>query len=551
MTTSPTNAPVSGGRSEALRRLADEQFDLAIVGGGITGAGIARDASLRGLKVALIEKLDFGAGTSSKSSKMVHDGLRYLENGELGLVFESVNERNFLMTRARHLVRPLPFLVPSYQGDRRGLMTVDLGVWIYEALCLFRAPLGMHRTYGPRGTLEIEPAIKREGLKGGIVYHDGRTDDARLTLENVLDARAQGAVAVNHVRAGALLRQGDRVIGLTVHDELSKAAIDVRARLVVNATGPWSDEVRALAGNPGMLKPARGSHLVVDSKRLPVNHALLMFAPRDQRVVFCIPWGLGRTVIGTTDTFYEGSLDDVYADRDDAEYLLATANKYCPDAKLTFDDVLSTWSGLRPLVKPSSDVNASKVSREHVVESKPGFITIAGGKLTTYRRMAQDLVDLALTEQLGGMRPHSTLKRPLPGANGLDSEAALQARREALRGFGDDVAENLTSTYGIRGATVADRIAGDATASERLDAELPFLAAQVDEAVDVELAATLDDVLSRRVPLLLRGRDQGLAAADPVSQRMAKKLGWDEARRQAELGAYRAVVERSRRFKQA
>jgi glycerol-3-phosphate dehydrogenase len=555
VTTSPTNAPANGGRSSGLRgqalaALSDHEFDIAVVGGGITGAGIARDAVLRGLKVALIEKLDFAAGTSSKSSKMVHGGLRYLENGELALVFESVNERKRLMTRARHLVRPLPFLVASYKGDRRWLATIDLGVWIYEALCLFRTPAGLHTTFGAKKALELEPGLQPDGLRGAIVYHDCRTDDARLTLENVLDARANGAVVLNHARAGALLR-GDagRVTGLEVHDELGGGKVDVRAKLVVNATGPWSDEVRALLGDKSILKPARGSHIVVDAKRLPVSHALMMFAPRDSRVVFCIPWGMGRTVIGTTDTFYEGSLDDVFADHDDATYLLETANKYFPAAKLELSDVLATWSGLRPLVKPSAEVSASKVSREHLVESKPGFMSIAGGKLTTYRRMAQDLVDQALVEQLGGMRPHSTLERPLPGANGLATEADLDARRAALAGFGADVAENLSLSYGARAAGVTERIATDASAAERLDAELPFLNAQVDEAVEHELAATLDDVLSRRVPLLLRGRDQGLGAAEAVSKRMAHKLGWDEARRLKEIDAYRAVVERSRRFR--
>ena len=555
MTTPPTSAPESGGRSDgraaSLAALSDGQFDLAIVGGGITGAGIARDASLRGLKVALVEKLDFGAGTSSKSSKMVHGGLRYLENGELGLVFESVNERNFLMTKARHLVRPLPFMVASYKGDRRMLMTIDFGVWLYEALCLFRTPTNkLHETFGPRRAAELEPGLKRDGLRGAVIYSDAQTDDARLTLENVLDARANGAVVLNHARAGALLRgEGDRVTGVTIHDVLGGGSVDVRARVVVNATGPWSDEVRALAGAPATLKPARGSHIVVDAKRLPVSHALMMFAPRDARVVFCIPWGPQRTVIGTTDTFYEGSLDDVHADRDDVQYLLDTANKYFPDAKLLLDDVLATWSGLRPLIKPSKDVNASKVSREHMVESQPGFMTIAGGKLTTYRRMAEDLVDLALEQQLGGMRPHATAKRPLPGGDGLKTEDELAARRAALEGFGADVAEALVLSYGSRGASVAARIAGDATAGERLDAELPFLNAQVDEAVENELAATLDDVLSRRVPILLRGRDQGLAAADAVSRRMAARLGWDEARRAKELEQYKVVVDRSRKFK--
>jgi glycerol-3-phosphate dehydrogenase len=535
-------------RKAALASLSNEPFDVAIVGGGITGAGIARDAALRGLKVALIEKLDFAAGTSSKSSKLVHGGLRYLEHADFKLVFESVNERRVLIERARHLVRPLPFLVTRYKGDRHTLPAMAFGLWIYEALCMFRTPK-LHKTYGTKGTLALEPRLKPDGLRGGITYSDCRTDDARLTLENVLDAKANGAVVVNHARAGALLKSKDTITGVQVHDELDGgAALDVRAKLVINATGPWSDEVRALAGDKGLLKPARGSHVVVDAKRLEVHHALMMLNPNDGRVVFAIPWGMGRTVIGTTDTFYTGSLDDVYADRADVDYLLHTANHYLPGANLTWDDVLATWSGLRPLVNPGDSENASAVSREHLLEAQPGFITIAGGKLTTYRRMAEEVVDVAL-EQLGGHRPHVTQDRSLPGSMGLESDADLDARVAALEGFGKDVGENLAMTYGVRGAAVTERIATDASAGERVDPELPYLLAQIDEAVEHELAATLDDVLSRRVPMLLRGRDQGLKAAELVSKRMALKLGWDEGRRQRELDGYRAVVERSRRFR--
>ncbi len=524
-------------RQAALAALNDQTFDLAIIGGGITGAGIARDAALRGLKVALIEKLDFASGTSSKSSKLVHGGLRYLEQAEFKLVFESVNERKLLLERARHLVRPMPFLVPNYKGDRRWLVTLDFGLWIYEALCLFRTPK-LHKAWGATGTLKLEPGLKRDALNGAISYSDCRTDDARLTLENVLDAQANGAVVLNHARAGALLKTGDRISGITVHDELGGGSVDVRAQVVINSTGPWSDEVRALAGDEGLLKPARGSHIVVDTQRLPVSNALMMLNPVDARVVFAIPWGLGRTVIGTTDTFYDGPLDEVHADRSDADYLLSTANHYFPDAKLVLDDVLATWSGLRPLIKPhNSEKGASAVSREHMLETKEGFITIAGGKLTTYRRMAQEVVDVAL-EQLGGFRPHSTAKRALPGSMGLESDADLDARIAALEGFGKDIATNLTLTYGVRGAEVTARAAADKSALDRLDPELPYIWAQIDEAVDHEFAATLDDVLSRRVPMLLRGRDQGLGRG---------RAGVQAARTEARLGRG-ATQRRARRL---
>ncbi|MBX7102067.1 MAG: glycerol-3-phosphate dehydrogenase/oxidase [Myxococcaceae bacterium] len=541
---------MSDWRTQALAELERREYDLAIVGGGITGAGIARDAALRGLKVALIEKLDFGSGTSSKSSKLVHGGLRYLEQAELKLVFESVNERKLLMDRARHLVRPLPFLVTRYAGDRRWLLTLDVGLWIYDAFCFFRSYRN-HRTYRARKALELEPTLRREGLTGAIQYYDCLTDDARLTLENVLDARALGAVVVNHARAGKLLKDGDRVKGLVVEDELNPGrSVQLRAKVVVNATGPWSDEVRTLAGEAQILKPTKGVHIVVDAARLPVRNALMMASPRDKRVVFCIPWGLGRTVIGTTDTFYDGKADHAHADRDDADYLLETANQYFPEAKLTLGDILATWTGLRPLLKPPEGVGAYQTSREHMIFERPGFLTIAGGKLTTYRRIAMEVVDQAL-EQLGVKASCTTGSRDLPGAVGLDSDAQLDAVVGPLEQLGltRAQAEHLALTFGARAKAVAQRTVADPTAKAPVDPELPYLYAQVDEAVEHELAATLDDVLTRRVPLVLRGRDQGLAAAEPVAKRLAAKLGWSAERTAQELAGYREVVALSRRFR--
>lgn len=539
-------------RLAALRRLADEPFDVLVVGGGITGCGIARDAAHRGLKVALVEKYDFGAGTSSKSSKLVHGGLRYLEQAELGLVFESVNERKHLMRLARHLVRPLPFLVANYRGDRRWLLTLDIGLWIYDALCLFGGYRN-HRTYGKRRTLELEPVLRREGLNGAILFYDCLTDDARLTLENALDAQSLGAVVLNHARAGRLLSDAaGRPVGVELEDEATGARLEARAKVVINATGPWSDEVRALAGEEPILKPTKGVHLVVDAARLPLRHALMMASPRDGRVVFAIPWGLGRTVVGTTDTFFDGSPDEVAPTREDVEYLLETANAYAPEAHLARGDVLATWSGLRPLLRPTDAVaGASQVSREHMLYERPGFITIAGGKLTTYRRMAAEVVDRAVA-QLGLQRPAASFDRPLPGAVGLtESDEALEALVRDLEAEGlvdGPACAALATTYGARAMHVLRRVKADPALGERLDPELPYLLAQVDEAVEVELARSLDDVLSRRLQLSIRGRRQGLDAAERVARRMASLLDWDEARTTSELERYRHLVAQSRAF---
>jgi glycerol-3-phosphate dehydrogenase len=542
-------------RQRALKALADESFDIVIVGGGITGCGIARDAALRGLKVALIEKLDFASGTSSKSSKLVHGGLRYLEQAEFKLVFESVSERKLLMSRARHLVRPQPFLVTHFKGDRRWLVTLDLGLWIYDALCLFGSYKN-HRTFGATRTLKLEPDLKKQGLTGGILYYDCVTDDARLTLENAIDAHALGAVVVNHVRAGALLKDGTgRIVGLTAHDEEpagASASIDIRAKLVINATGPWSDEVRALNAEKPILTPTKGTHIVLDAKRLPVRNALMMLGPRDGRAVFAIPWGLGRSVIGTTDTFFSGSPDAVHADKSDVEYLLEIGNHYFPEAKLVLSDVLATWSGLRPLLKPDEEgVGASQVSREHMMFEQPGFLTIAGGKLTTYRRIAFEVVDRAM-EQLGQKKATTSQDRYLPGSVGLESDEQLAGLAAPLiaEGISPAAAEHLANTFGTRSAAVAARVKADPTCADPLDPELPYLTAQVDEAIENEFARTLDDVLTRRIPLVLRGRDQGMGIAEKVAGRLQQKLGWSDALTAKELANYRSVVAASRRFRE-
>jgi glycerol-3-phosphate dehydrogenase len=541
-------------RAAIFRRLADETFDVLVVGGGITGAGIARDAALRGLAVALVEKTDFAAGTSSKSSKLVHGGLRYLEHAQFRLVFEGTNERALLMRVAPHLVRPLEFLVPSYKHDRPGLFVLDCGLWIYDALSKFSSPK-LHRTVRAGRVHRLEPGLRREDLEGGILYFDCMTDDARLTLENLVDARAQQAAVLNYARVVRLLREGDRVVGAEVADALDGAAnaptVRVRAKVVVNATGPWSDQIRSLADDKPILSTSKGVHLVLDAKRLDVHHAVVMKEKR--RVVFTIPWG-DRTVIGTTDTYYEGSPEpeDVYADRADADYLLGIANHYFPDAKLGVDDVLATWAGLRPLVKPDADVaSASDVSREHHIISRPGLVTIAGGKLTTYRRMAAEVVEAAAA-QLGSIAECSTDERPLPGGQGVDGYPGVQRIAE---GLGADhlvdaqVAKHLAGTYGARAPSVLERVRGAAALGARLDPELPYVLAQVDVAVEEEQAMSLEDVLGRRVPLLLRARDQGLAATEKVAARMGELLGWSAAQREASAAHYRDVVARTRRFR--
>ncbi len=540
-------------REKDLASLRDRKFDMLVIGGGITGSGVARDAALRGLSVALVEKDDFASGTSSKSSKLIHGGLRYLEHAQFRLVFEGTNERALLMRLAPHLVKPLPFLLPAYRESRPGLIKLDVGLWIYDALCGFSS-FKLHKSYRGRKILELEPGLRDTELKGGIVYYDCLTDDARLTLENALDARSLGAVAVNRVRVRGLTKDGTgRVTGAEVEDvdsSVAGAPFAIRAKVVVNASGAWTDQVRAWNGAKPILKPTKGVHLVVDAARLPLHHAIMMLARRDHRVMFSIPWG-DRTVIGTTDTFFDGNPDKVVATRDDAEYLLETANHYFPAAKLTRADVLSSWAGLRPLVQfAAGDVDASDISREHYVLDEPGFVTIAGGKLTTYRRIAAEVVDAA-GQQLGRVPASTTAERSLPGADGIAGEEELSDVAELLqkKGVPARAARHLADTYGVRAQVMAPRIVGDASAMAPLDPELAYVAGEVDEAVDQELARSVTDVLCRRIPLILRSRDQGLAAAPVVAERMAKKLDWSQARVHEELDRYGATAAEARQLR--
>jgi glycerol-3-phosphate dehydrogenase len=540
-------------------------FDAVVIGGGVTGAGIARDAAHRGLRVALVEKRDFGSGTSSKSSKLVHGGLRYLEHGELRLVFEGTNERSLQMRRAPHLVRPIPFLVPIYKGKKPALAYVDIGLWIYDALAMFRSPK-LHKTYRGRRVHNLEPALRTDGLAGALEYYDCLTDDARLVLENVLDARALGADVRSYTRATGIRRdKRGRVAAVETVDELTGARAELETRTVVVAAGPWTDRVLGELGQgPGrpLLRPTKGIHVVVDQARLPIHRAVTMLT-RDRRVIFCIPW-VERTVIGTTDTDFDGDPDDVAADLADVQYLLDATNVFFPEARLGVGDVIATWAGLRPLIDAAHAARASDVSREHEVFVRPeGVVVIAGGKLTTYRRMAKEATD-RVVEWLGDrgdaalegrtIRPCRTKTRPLPGAQGLEPHGlrGVEAVAERLRrnaALDARVAEHLAQTYGQRAESVVVRGLKEPALLERINADLPYLWAEVDHAVEVDLARTVEDVLVRRVPLCLRGRDQGLDVATRVGARLAARLGWSAAESARQLAAYESYVAASRRFR--
>lgn len=540
-------------REAQWRRLGSDPFDLLVVGGGITGAGVARDAALRGARVALVEKGDYASGTSSRSSRLVHGGLRYLELYEFGLVFESTHERARLMRLAPHVVRPLPFIYPVYEGAKPGLLLMRMGMLLYDLLASFQTYRN-HRKLRPARLAAAEPALRQDGLRGGFRYYDCITDDGRLTLENILGAEAAGAVCLNHARFEAATLADGVITGATVVDEETGRRATVRAPVVVNAVGPWLNGLRRQGecARGLRLQPSKGVHVVVPRERLPVDDAVVMKAVQDGRVVFCIPWG-SATYIGTTDTAWDGDPDAVFADAADVDYLLETANRYFPRQDLVPADVLSTWAGLRPLIA-ADGTSTYHTSREHAVASDPcGTVVVAGGKLTTYRLMARETVDAALAllrdrEGAGARRfgRCRTKRRPLPGGVGLKrrkARAALHGELRGRSGLSAEAVAHLVTTYGARAGLLVDAVAADPSRGRPIVDGLPYLWAQVDFAADEEHAVHLDDVLVRRTHLFYKAPDQGRAVAPAVAARLALRLGWDEARARAEVEAFLALAD--------
>lgn len=541
------------------------ELDLVVIGGGITGAGIARDAARRGLRVALFEQDDLAYGTSSRSSKLIHGGLRYLETYEFSLVFESVSERRVLLDLAPHLVNPLAFLFPIYEGTNRSMLKIGAGMWLYEGLSLFRSPK-KHRRLKPEEIADVEPMLKQEGLEGAPLYYDCSTDDARLTLESALDAAEQGAIIVTHASARGFLKDDrGRISGVRVRNERDGSERDVYAGAVINATGPWTDLTIAMTGTErdNLLRPTKGVHIVVDASKLPIRHAVVCFHPTDDRALFALPWG-DRTYVGTTDTDYGDAPGEEYATSEDVDYLIEAANEYFPDHPIGRDDVIATWAGLRALIASAPtdrEVAESKVSREHeIVVSEDGLITIAGGKLTTYRKMAEEVVNTAvqmlrLEGQLPArLTPTESDKSPLPGAIGWpeddDHERVAKKVREVARGcLSDKTSMFLVNSYGTRAIWVAERCAADPTLCEPIVEGRPEIMAQINYGVDEELAATVSDILIRRTQIFFRDFEQGLTAAEKVADRMASLIGWSREERDRRLEEYRAEVALSRRWR--
>jgi glycerol-3-phosphate dehydrogenase len=506
-------------RARDIQRLRTEApvFDLLIVGGGITGAAVAREAATRGLKVLLVEKNDFASGTSSRSSKLVHGGVRYLEQLEFGLVMESTRERAVLWENAPQLVHPLAFLFPAYRESRVPLWKLGAGLWIYDMLAMFRAP-SLHKTYLRERCRKEEPALRSEGLSGAIFYWDGATDDSLITLANIVDARAEGAVALPRVSAEEFRLSGphgEAPHGVILKDLVAGESFEVRCRSLVLAGGPWTDPLLARTGLrfPRLMATTRGSHIVVPAAKLPAKHAIVMTHPEDGRVLFTIPWG-DFSVVGTTDLFDKGSPEKVAITSEEVDYLIESAHAYFPRHKLSRSDVVSTWSGLRPLIAPDDSASASQISREHHLEWRDeGVVVIAGGKLTTHREMAEQTVDTLLKRSSSWTRPLGQGFR-----RSVTSTRAFPRIRMPLEG------------------TEKPAPLGESEAS-RLTLE------NLREICETLSVMSLEDLLVRRTEIFYKEPHNGWLLLPKLKAVLCESLGWSEDDWRAQLAHYRGYVE--------
>jgi glycerol-3-phosphate dehydrogenase len=532
------------GKTRQANLQTQNQFDVLVVGGGITGAGIARDAAMRGFKTVLIDKGDFASGTSSKSSKLVHGGVRYLEMFEFGLVFEASRERRVLWNIIPHLASPLPFIFPVYRDTTWHPWVINLGLWLYDALALFRN----YRNHRWLSSAEIARRINGldvQNINGGAYYYDGQVDDARLTLETIRSAHRHGAVIANYVQVDALIKERGRVIGVQAHDVLTGDQIEFRAHIVVNATGVWTDRLTQLddAHSPKRMRPTKGIHIIVPREKIGGASAVAFPNLNDGRLLFAIPWGRFQ-IIGTTDTDYRDDYDRVHATRADVDYVIAATNHAFPRTPITRDDVISTYAGLRPLIAQSGK-SASKTSREHEIwTTESGLVNIAGGKLTTYRAMAEQLVDVVakqLRERFNVVAKNPCLTARVP--------IVEYGKRMPDTNLPADMVEHLWHFHGPEFNCVIDLAKRDAHLAQRIDENLPYIWAEVVYAMENEMALTVTDVLERRLHLLTEARDNGIAVAPCVAKMLGDYFGWSAQRIDQELSAYQTQVDLTNAFR--
>jgi glycerol-3-phosphate dehydrogenase len=543
-------------RSANLERMAREPFDVLVVGGGITGAGVALDAATRGYSVALVERSDFASGTSGKSTRLAHGGIRYLPQFDFALIHEALIERGRMLENVPFLVHPIRFVLPIYKKDRHpvGLpvtlpggfgigFVLDTGLWLYDLLA-GKQNIARHKRLKREEALKLAPALIPEGLKEAFLYYDAQLDDARLTLTILRTAARWNAVIANYAEVIGFEQEGGQLSAAKVRDRLTGRELTLRARHFVNAGGVFAGRIEALTGAEPQIEvqPSKGVHLVVLREQVRLlEDAIVLPETEDQRIIFVIPWE-SRAIIGTTDTS-GGDLDHPLASEEDIAYLLRHVNHYL-DVHLTRAQVLSTYAGYRPLVRSRDKTQGKNLSRTHaVIESKLGLVSIVGGKLTTWRRMAQDTVD-RLAQRDNKTLVHPTRNLPLLGAERW-KEAALELQQRGKQmGLSAAVIEHLGFYYGSEALGMLDLIGQDCSLGELLVADLPYLRAEVEHACRAEMALKLEDMLARRTHIASEDRLRGVEAAPEVANLMALHLGWSARQKREQVNAYRAWADK-------
>jgi glycerol-3-phosphate dehydrogenase len=520
-------------------------FDVVIIGAGINGAGIARDAAMRGLKVLLLDKGDVGGGTSSWSTRLIHGGLRYLEHGDVGLVRESLRERETLLKIAPHLVRPLPVMIPIYKGARRGWWTIRAGMLAYDLLS-FGKILPAYRMLSAAEAIDKAPALEMKGLEGAAVYYDAQVEFAeRLVVENAISAKEHGAQVLTYTRVDKLIFEDEIVSGVRLTHELTGEHSEASGRVVINAAGPWVDQIlnTERKASRRLIGGTKGSHIIVEPFAGAPATAIYVEAGADQRPSFIIPWN-ANYLIGTTDIRFDGDLDKVRIDESEIYYLLSETNRVFPSAKIDRSKILYTYSGIRPLPF-TDDKDEESITRRHFIRrhsDRPNLLSIVGGKLTTYRSLAEEAVDLIFNEFGQDIPRCTTDTAPLPGGE-TDNFSAFEANLRARYELSNLTCEHLVTTYGVAAASVMDLVSEDSRLAAVIDPESGAIAAEVVHAFEAEMALTLADCLLRRTMVGLNST-LGLDAVEEAARVGREFLGWSTARAAGEVEAYRHHVKK-------
>ncbi|WP_413285632.1 glycerol-3-phosphate dehydrogenase/oxidase [Vibrio sp. MA40-2] len=545
----------------SLQQLAGVTFDIIVIGGGITGAAVARDAALRGLKVILVEKDDFASGTSSRSSKLIHGGLRYLETYQFGLVAESVRERELALRLAPHLTKVQPFLYMFYDDAPDKKWLLNLGLTFYDFVS-GNWNKRRHKMLNKQQVLERQPQFRADGLQGAALFYDVSTDDARVTLDTVKSAADHGAQVINHCEVIGLTYNDNRCDGVRIRDSLTHKESLIKANYVVNSSGPWSDNILGFENEKSnILRPTKGVHIVLRKQDFPLHSAIFMRSPDDGRVVWPIPsMQDDRVFIGTTDTTYNGNLDDVHPEKEDIQYLLNVANHLMPKANLTTSDVIGSWAGLRPLIAPKDDLNNSKTPREHqILQSDSGIFSIVGGKLTSNRVMAKQLLDRVEKKDQykylsPGVLPYSADKVGISGAQAEDNNSALgkpkYSKTLVVAGLTEEnipfaIAETWAGRYGYNAYKLA-KLWNSESEYQTILSDRNLTVAEIYYCINEEAARSLIDLLVRRTSEFFWDDSGGLINIDSIAQAMKELLDWSEEETLSQINEYYNLVRKHR-----